>query len=148
MATPSQIDEELQMERSAVNQGIQKLRDNDKELREREYASATIAGRACIASLQDQIQNDILAAFKRLKERKNGRFTPDVIRVMKSFDSQEGACIVANITLKKVFDIVLSEVSTYKNKKKNKKPPNNLQNVCTSIGACIEQEAQMRWYEG
>ena len=58
MATPSQIDEELQMERSAVNQGIQKLRDNDKELKEREYASATIYGRACIASLQDQIQLD------------------------------------------------------------------------------------------
>ena len=55
MPTPA-VDEEIALERSAVNQGIQKLRDNDKALKERAYASATVPGRACIASIQDQIQ--------------------------------------------------------------------------------------------
>ena len=44
MPTPAQIEEQVQLERKAIAQGLKKLRDNTRKLEERSYASATIYG--------------------------------------------------------------------------------------------------------
>ena len=44
MATPAEIEEQVQLERDAIAQGIKKLRDNTKKLEEKDYASASVYG--------------------------------------------------------------------------------------------------------
>ena len=48
MATPDQIQEQVQLERDAISQGINKLKENTDKLQAKEYASASVYG---VASL-------------------------------------------------------------------------------------------------
>ena len=49
--TPSQIDEQVKLEREAISQGLKRLRDQEIKLENQNYASATIYGVASIHSL-------------------------------------------------------------------------------------------------
>jgi len=51
MATPAQIEEQIQLERDAIAQGLKKLRENTRKLEERSYASASVYGVATIDAL-------------------------------------------------------------------------------------------------
>ena len=44
MPTPAQIDEQIQLERDAIAQGLKKLHKNTRDLEGKEYASATVYG--------------------------------------------------------------------------------------------------------
>ena len=48
MATPDQIQEQVRLERDAISQGINKLKENTDKLQAKEYASASVYG---VASL-------------------------------------------------------------------------------------------------
>ena len=54
----------------------------------------------------------------------------------------EQAHMLANIALKRTFDLVFSQ-----KRKDSNKFPNAIGNVCVSVGASVEDEGQMRWYE-
>ena len=44
MATKAQIAEQVQLERDQIAQGLKRLRDNTRQLEEKDYASASIYG--------------------------------------------------------------------------------------------------------
>jgi hypothetical protein len=51
MPTPAQIDEQVQLERDQIRQGLKRLRDNTDALQQKSYASATVYGIASIDTL-------------------------------------------------------------------------------------------------
>ena len=51
MATPAQIDEQIQLEREQIRQGLKELRRNTRKLEEKEYASAAVYGVASVQTL-------------------------------------------------------------------------------------------------
>ena len=51
MATPAEIDEQIQLERDAISQGLNKLHKNTRDLEAKSYASATVYGAASIDTL-------------------------------------------------------------------------------------------------
>ena len=48
MPTPDQIQEQVQLERDAISQGLKKLHDNTEQLEKKQYASASVYGVASI----------------------------------------------------------------------------------------------------
>ena len=68
MPTPAQIEEQVAFERQQISQGLKKLRDNTRQLEEKEYASASIYGAASIDTLLplviDRIQDTFSYAIK------------------------------------------------------------------------------------
>ena len=142
MPTPAQIDEQIQHERDAIKCGIDKLYKDTRKLVEREYASATIYGVSSIAAAQDIVANRILETFANLQQRKNGQYYADIISHLSQFNDEKQAHMLANIALKRTFDLVFSQ-----KRKDSKKYPNAVSNVTTAIGASVEDECQIRWYE-
>ena len=59
MPTPSQIAEQVQLERDQISQGLKRLRDNTKNLEEKSYASASIYGITTIDALLPLVVNRI-----------------------------------------------------------------------------------------
>jgi DNA-directed RNA polymerase len=142
MPTPAQIDEQVRFEREAVKCGIDKLYKNTQQLQEREYASATIFGVASIREAQAKVAEAILATFARVNEGKNGQHFADTKHYLAQFNNEEDCHILANIALKRTFDLVFSQ-----KRKDSNKYPNAVGNVCVSIGHSVEAECQIRWYE-
>ena len=142
MPTPAQIDEQIQHERDAIRCGIDKLYKDNQKLLEREYGSATVFGCASIAEAQGAVAEAILDTFWKLKKGQNGVHYADIMNHLSQFDAPEQAHILANIGLKRTFDLVFSQ-----KRKDSNKFPNAISNVCVSVGASVEDECQMRWYE-
>ena len=69
MATPAQIEEQVNFERDAIRQGLKRLRDNTRRLEENEYASASIYGIASIDSLLPLVTERITDTTNRINER-------------------------------------------------------------------------------
>ena len=61
---------------------------------------------------------------------------------LSQFNDEKQAHILANIALKRTFDLVFSQ-----KRKDSNKYPNAVSNVAVSIGASVEDECQIRWYE-
>ena len=133
MATPAQIEEQVQFERAAIRQGLDRLRKNTRDLEDKSYASASIYGCSSISSLLPVVTERIRDTNKRIREGKVGAAFKEIHQFLEPID--EGAA--AAIALKVVFDKVFS----YKDK------ANLLINVCDSVGTSVEQEAQMQYYE-
>ena len=143
MATPAQIKEQVKLEREAVKCGIDKLNKNTEKLIEREYASATVFGCESIGAAQQGVAAEILRQFqKNIIEGKNGVAYADIHKHLLQFNNPEDANILANIALKRSFDLVFSL-----KRKESRKYPNAVSNVATSLGAAVEGECQIRWYE-
>ena len=134
MPTPAQIEEQVAFERQQISQGLKKLRDNTRQLEEKEYASASIYGAASIDTLLplviDRIQDTFSYAIKR---GKNGVAFKEIHQHLAHIEPLALAAISCKITFDKVF---------------GRKIDSNLaSNVCDSIGKAIESECQMRHYE-
>ena len=73
MPTPAQIDEQIAFERTQIAQGLKKLRDNTRQLEEKEYASASIYGAASMDTLLPLVVASIEKTFSyKIKRGKNG----------------------------------------------------------------------------
>jgi DNA-directed RNA polymerase len=143
LATPDQIQEQVQLEREAIKCGIDKIHKNTEQLIEKEYASATVFGCSSIKSAQSLVADEILNTFrKNVIEGKNGAAYADIANHLLQFNTPEDANILANIALKRTFDLVFSI-----KRKESRKYPNTISNVCVSVGASVEGECQIRWYE-
>ena len=134
MPTPSQIQEQVDFERQQIAQGLKKLRDNTRQLEEKEYASASVYGAASIDTLLplvvDRIQDTFSYAIKR---GKNGVAFKEIHQHLAHIEPLALAAISCKVTFDKVF---------------GRKIDSNLaSNVCDSIGKAIENECQMRHYE-
>ena len=133
MATPAQIEEQVNFEREAIKQGLERLRKNTKDLEDKSYASATVYGCSSISSLLPVVTQRIEDTNDRIRSRKNGVAFKEIHQYLEPIDAGAAAAIALKVTFDKVF--------SYKDKS------NLLLTVCDAIGVAIEQEAQMQFYE-
>ena len=132
-ATPEQIEEQIQLERDAIAQGLEKLRKNTRDLEAKEYASASVYGAASIDTLLPLVVERIEATTSRLKKGNAGIAFKEIQQYLADVEPLAAAAIAVKLTFDKVF--------SYKEKS------NRAVNVCDSIGLAVEQECQMRHYE-
>ena len=103
MATPAQIDEQVQLERDQIRQGLKRLRDNTDALQQRSYASATVYGVASIDMLLPILVKYIDdTTHDRLKRGTGYQF-----QLIKEYVSQLEPLAAGAIALKLTFDKVL-----------------------------------------
>ena len=133
MATPAEIDEQIQLERDAISQGLNKLHKNTRDLEAKSYASATVYGAASIDTLLPLVVERIEASTNRIKEGKTGAAFKEIHQYLSDVEPIAAAAIAVKLTFDKVF--------SYKEKS------HQVTNVCDAIGLAIEQECQMRHYE-
>jgi len=131
--TTKQIEEQVNLERDAIKQGLKRLRDQTIKLENQAYGSATIYGISSISDLLPRLIKRIEETNSRIHERKNGVSFKEIHQYLKDMDSQSAALIACKITFDKVFGY--------------KEGSNLVINVCESIGRAIEDECQMRHYE-
>jgi DNA-directed RNA polymerase len=131
--TPQQIDEQVNLERDAIRQGLKRLQDQTLKLENQNYASATIYGISSIDSLLPDVAEQIDNTVSRIHERGNGVAFKDIHQYLADIDSQSAAAIACKITFDKVFGF--------------KEGSNQTVKVCEAIGKAVEDECQMRYYE-
>ena len=132
MATPHQIQQQVQLERDQISQGLRRLRKQTKDLEDKSYASATIYGITSIDTLLPIVIN-------RINETTHDRLTRGTgyqFQLIKDYVSKLEPLASAAISCKILFDKVFS----------HKKDSNLVVNVCAAIGKAIEDECQMRHY--
>ena len=131
--TAQQIDEQVELERTAIKQGLKRLQDQTLKLENQNYGSATIYGISSIHSLLPRLVSKIEETNSRIHERKNGQYFKEIHQYLKDIDVNSAAAIACKITFDKVFGY--------------KDGCNLITTVCESIGRAIEDECQMRHYE-
>ncbi len=120
MATPAQIEEQVQFEREAIRQGLARLKKNTQDLENKTYASATVYGCSSISTLLPLVTERIEKTNKRIREGCIGRAFKEIHQYLEPIDAGAAAAIALKITFDKVF--------SYKDKN------NLLVRVCEAIG--------------
>ena len=134
MATPKQIEEQVQFERDAIAQGLKKLHENTRKLEEKDYASASVYGCSSIDTLLPLVTERIKdTAEYAIKRGCVGQSFKEINAYLADVEPLAAAAISLKITFDKVFS--------------SKKDSNILVNVVDAIGLAVEQECQMRYYE-
>lgn len=133
MPTPAEIDEQIELERDQIRQGLKRLHDNVKKLEEQSYASATIYGVTSMEALLPKVVEQIQSSTDYRLSRGQGHN----FHLVKEYVSQLEPLASGAIAIKLTFDKVFSP----------KKGSNQLVEVCDAIGAAVEAECQMRHYE-
>jgi DNA-directed RNA polymerase len=133
MATPAQIEEQIQLEREQIRQGLKELRRNTQQLEEKEYASAAVYGVASVATLIPLVVQQIKDTVLRIKKGKTGAHLADIWQYLRDIEPEVAAAITSKVVMDKVFS--------------PKKASSMLQNVADSIGTGVENECMMRFYE-
>ena len=133
MPTPAQIDEQVQLERDQIRQGLKRLRDNTDALQQRSYASATVYGIASIDILLPILVRRLEDTNNRIHEGKNGVAFKEISQYISQLEPLAAAAIALKLTFDKVFSY--------------KEGSDQVQSVCDGIGSAVEAECQMRHYE-
>ena len=133
MATPAQIEEQVQFERDAIRCGLAKLHKQTKDLENKSYASATAYGSASMDMLLPLVVERIEETNHRIYERKNGAAFKEIHQHLRDVEPLAAAAIALKMTFDKVFSV--------------KDGASSLVNVTDSIGKALEQECQMQYYE-
>jgi DNA-directed RNA polymerase len=133
MATPAQIDEQIQLEREQIRQGLKELRRNTRKLEEKEYASAAVYGVASVQTLIPLVVDRIVDTANRIHEGRTGVAFKEIRQYLADIEAEAAAAIAAKVTMDKVFS--------------PKKASSQLQNVADAIGTAVESECMMRHYE-
>ena len=103
MPTPSQIAEQVQLERDQIAQGLKRLRDNTSKLEEKSYASATVYGISSIDALLPLVVERIMSTTNRIKEGKTGRSFKEIQKYLADLEPLAAAAIACKLTFDKVF---------------------------------------------
>lgn len=133
MPTPAQIEEQVQLEREQIRQGMQKLHNNTRELEAKDYASASVYGASSVETLIPLVSKRIERTTDRIHERKVGALFKEIHQFLAPIEPEAAAAIAAKVTFDTVFSV---------NPKKSQ-----VQHVTDSIGHAIENECLMRHYE-
>lgn len=133
MPTPAQIHEQVELEREQIRQGLQALRDNTRQLEEKEYASASVYGVASIQTLIPLVIKRIEDTTNRIHEGKVGQAFAEIRQFLSDVEPEVAAAIACKITFDKVFGVKISS--------------SQIQNVTDAIGQAVENECLMRHYE-
>lgn len=133
MATPDLIQQQVQLERDAINAGVTKLHKNTRDLEAKAYASATIYGVASIDALLPLIVEHLEQTRSRITKGQAGKNFKAIQQYL--FDIEN--LVAAGISLKIFFDKVFS--------KKDK--DSMLLSVATAIANGLEDECKLRYYQ-
>ena len=123
----------MELEREQIRQGLKQLHDNQRKLEDKEYASASVYGVACIQDLIPFVVERIQATTNRIKEGKTGVAFREIQQYLADIEPDAAAAIACKVTFDKVFS--------------NKPKANKVQNVTDAIGQAVENECMMRHYE-
>ena len=133
MATPAQIEEQVQLERDQIRKGINKLRSNTDKLERSDYASASCYGSASISAILPKVVEEIDNTRSRLARGQNGPAFKEIRQYLDDLDTLALASIALKLTFDKTFSL---------------KPKNSmLVNVTSGIGRAVQDELQMQHYE-
>tara|TARA_B100000405_G_scaffold69872_1_gene47921 strand:+ start:2014 stop:4353 length:2340 start_codon:yes stop_codon:yes gene_type:complete len=133
MATPAQIEEQVQFERDAIRCGLAKLHKNTRDLEDKSYASATAYGAYSMDVLLPLVVERIDATNHRIYERKNGAAFKEIHQHLRDVEPMAAAAIAIKMTFDKVFS--------------TKDGSGAVITVTESIGKALESECQMQYYE-
>ena len=134
MATPAQIEEQVQLERDQIRLGLKRLAENTQKLEEKSYASATVYGVASIDALLPKLVERIEETVEyAIKRGKTGAHFKEIRQYLVDVEPLAAAAIALKITFDKVFSV--------------KQGSDQATSVCESIGSAVEAECQMRHYE-
>ena len=133
MPTPAQIDEQVQLERDQIRQGLKRLRDNTDALQQKSYASSSVYGIASIDMLLPVLVKRLEATNNRIHEGKTGVAFREIAQYISELEPLAAAAIALKLTFDKVFSY--------------KEGSDQVQSVCDGIGSAVEAECQMRYYE-
>ena len=133
MPTPAQIDEQIELEREQIRQGLKLLRENTEKLEQKNYASASVYGVVSIEQLLPVVVARIQETNNRIRERKTGRAFKEIIKYLADIEPEAAAAIALKVT----FDFVFSV----------KPGQSTVTNTAAGIGSAVENECMMRHYE-
>ena len=133
MPTPAQIEEQVELEREQIRQGLKQLRDNTRNLEDKSYASASVYGVASIETLIPLVVKRIEETHMRIKKGHIGQAFAEIRTYLADVEPEVAAAIACKVT----FDTVFS----------TKPNSNKLQSVTDAIGQAVENECMMRHYE-
>ncbi len=133
MATPAEIKEQCELERSAYNQGTDRFKKNTIDLEEKSYASASVYGIHSIDVLIPLLVKRIKETDNRIHRGCTGVAFKEIKHFLQDVEPEVAACIASKVT----FDCVFSP----------KENANTAANLTAAIGKAIEDECQMRHYE-
>ena len=133
MPTPAQIEEQVELEREQIRQGLKQLRDNTRKLEDKSYASASVYGVASIETLIPLVIKRIEATHMRIKKGHIGQAFAEIRTYLADVEPEVAAAIACKVTFDTVF-------STKPNSSK-------IQSVTDAIGQAVENECMMRHYE-
>lgn len=133
MATPAQIEEQVQLERDQIRLGLKRLRENTRKLEEKSYASATVYGVASIDALLPKLVARIEETNNRIHQGKNGAAFREIKQYLVNVEPLAAAAIALKITFDKVFSV--------------KQGSDQVAEISDAIGSAVEAECQMRHYE-
>ena len=132
MATKAQIAEQVQLERDQIAQGLKRLRDNTRQLEEKDYASASIYGVVGVDTLLPLLVARIKDTAYRI-HKGTGRLFAEIAHYLADIEPEAAAAIACKLTFDKVF-------SAHDDN-------NQVVKVTEAIGRAVEDECQMRHYE-
>ena len=133
MPTPAQIDEQIELEREQIRQGLKALRENTTKLEDKEYASAAVYAVASIQTLIPLVVKRIEGTNNRIHEGCTGVAFKEISHFLRDIEPEAAAAIACKVVFDKVFG--------------NKPASSQVQNVTDALGTAIENEAMMRFYE-
>jgi DNA-directed RNA polymerase len=133
MTTPALIEEQMAFELQAISCGHERLIKNTEKLEARSYASASVYGTPSIKAALPEVARVIEDTLLRIHKGKNGRDFATIHQYLEEIEPEAAAAIALKIAFDKVFS--------------PRDKVNEIASVITSIGAALEQEAQLRWYQ-
>ena len=134
MATPAQIEEQVQFERDAIKCGLDKLRKQTKDLEDKQYASATAYATASMDMLLPLVVERIESTNNRIHEGKTGAQFKHIQQYLRGVEPLAAAGIAVKLTFDKVFS-------------SREDDDRKLVAVAGAIGRAVEDECQMQHYE-
>ena len=103
MATPAQIEEQVQFERDAIRCGVEKLRKTTQSLEDKDYASATAYGSASMDVLLPRVVEQIENTKNRIHEGKTGAQFKVIHQYLSDLQPLGAAAIAVKLIFDKVF---------------------------------------------
>ena len=133
MATPAEIDEQVELEREQIRQGLKLLQQNTQKLEQKNYASAAVYGVVAIDDVLPLVVARIQNTANRVKKGHTARSFAHIRQYLADLEPEAAAAIA----LKVLFDRVFSP----------KQGAATVTNVSGAIGQAVENECMMRHYE-
>ena len=133
MALPDLVDQEIELEKTAIRLGKEQFTNNDRKLKEKEYYSASVVGVTSITTLMPLIIEHLESTALRARKGYNGICFKEIRKYLNDVEPLAAGTIACKV----IFDRVFSY----------KQNSNRVTGICQAIGQAIEQEAQMVHYQ-